>query len=145
MSRMSSARHSEHSVEPDAVGYGKLHLHRHESDWLESDGYLSDLSAPMKLVVTGVPAGVTLQDWTSGSEVDIANPVGYEITFAAASNGTSSAPQMKWLFAGATAATAPLSNPITMALEPVPEPSSVLALLCGIGGLGGMIRRRKSA
>lgn len=27
----------------------------------------------------------------------------------------------------------------------VPEPSSILSLLCGIGGMGGMMRRRKSA
>jgi hypothetical protein len=28
-------------------------------------------------------------------------------------------------------------------LKPVPEPSSLLALLCGLGGFGGMTRRRK--
>ena len=30
-------------------------------------------------------------------------------------------------------------------LETVPEPSSVIALLCGVGGIGGMILKRKSA
>ena len=29
--------------------------------------------------------------------------------------------------------------------EPVPEPSSILALLCGIGGMGGVIWKRRSA
>ena len=27
--------------------------------------------------------------------------------------------------------------------QPVPEPSSILALLCGIGGLGGMLRLKR--
>jgi hypothetical protein len=26
----------------------------------------------------------------------------------------------------------------------IPEPSSILAVLCGIGGMGGLVRRRKT-
>ena len=36
-----------------------------------------------------------------------------------------------------------LVNGYVIEFNPVPEPSSLLALLCGVGGLSGMIRRRR--
>lgn len=44
-----------------------------------------------------------------------------------------------------TAASATQYTMIDLVWVPVPEPSSVLVLICGLGGIAGMLRLRKAA